>query len=275
MPIKLAGAGATLLVLLAGWGPPAGATNSTTSDEFCYGADGDCLPPDEWPDVCVSGNSGRQSPVDIHDSERAALPRLNFAYGRVPLTVETNGHTLEVVYESTTPDHLSVGDRTCQLQQFHFHHTAEHPLGGTVYPMEAHLVHNCGPNDLLVVGVLLHYLKDKPNPALATALEHAPRDGDRFVKDEVEVPGVLVDASDLLPSNRSYFTYGGSLTTPPCSETVSWYVLKTPVAISKEQVDEFTRLLEDTSPNGFPFNNRPTQPLNDRSISQKGRPSLD
>lgn len=274
MPIKLAGVSAAVLVMLAGWGLPAGATNSTTSEEFCYGADGDCLQPDQWPEVCVSGNTGRQSPVDIHDSEHTRLPPLQFAYTAAPLTVETNGHTLEVVYDPATSDHVRVGDRICQLQQFHFHHTAEHPLGGTVYPMEAHLVHNCGPDDLLVVGVLLHYLKDQPNPALAAALEHAPRDGDKFVKDEVEVPGVLVDAGDLLPANRSYFTYGGSLTTPPCSETVSWYVLKTPVSVSKEQVDGFTRLLEDTTPNGFPFNNRPTQTLNDRSISHKGRPAL-
>ena len=69
---------------------------------------------------------------------------------------------------------------------------------------------------------------------------------------------VTINALDLLPKNRGYYTFSGSLTTPPCSEDVTWFVLKTPVTSSNDGMARFGRL--------YPMNARPVQPVNNRDI---------
>lgn len=247
------------------------------SAEFCYGSGEEACPtPESWPDECTVG--AEQSPVDAFAGIRERSPLLQFSYRTTPLTVINNGHTTEVEYQDGRAA-LYVGGKQCRLLQFHFHTTSEHQLGGVSYPMEAHLVHECGPNDLVVVGVLMNYGKDAPNKALGAALDNAPFDDSAgvYVADAVDILGASVNARDLLPRDdrfrtRNYYAYEGSLTTPPCSEIVQWYLLKEPVSISKQQVDTFQRLLEDTSGDGHSFNNRPVQNLNGRSVVEAGRP---
>jgi carbonic anhydrase len=244
-------------------------------EDFCYQGDGNCLPPTEWPGICVDGNFNEQSPIDIRDSTVAHLPVLKARYqNNDEITVIMNGHTLEVQAQAGD-ELLVVNEKRCELTQFHFHSRAEHNVGGVSFPMEAHLVHRCDDQGLLVIGVMMDYLEDEPNRALGAALENAARDLDgNFVEGETTTPDVRYSAEDLLPHSLSrYFNYPGSLTTPPCSETVDWYVMKAPISVSEEQVEEFRRLLSDTSPDGASFNNRPLQDLDDRTVERRGRSS--
>jgi carbonic anhydrase len=251
-----------VLALLAVGGVP----SAPGAQEFCYGpGDGSCAPPDRWPGACNLASSNRQSPVDIFDSRRARLPELVFRYRATPLKVLSNGHTVEVEYGEGRGD-VRVGGETCALRQFHFHTTAEHAVGGAVAPLEAHLVHACPSGGLVVVGVLMNYAKNEPNRALEAALDGAPRTGGKFVVGEREVAGREINAQALLPADRRYFTYSGSLTTPPCSEVVRWVVLQRPMEVSRDQVLRLQRLLAETSPDGFARNNRPLQDLERRTI---------
>lgn len=243
-------------------------------EDFCYGAsDGHCLPPSQWPGICVAGNTAHQSPLDLHETSVAALPVWIPHYAEHDaVTVITNGHTLEVDLEEEADTLAVVGTKHCELRQFHFHTPAEHLIGGVSFPVEAHLVHQCDDGRLLVIGVLLDYLTNEPNRALAAALDNAARDADgTFAEGTVTTAGVPFSAADLLPPvlSRGYFHYLGSLTTPPCNEVVDWYVLKTPVGINEEQVAGLKELLRDTSPNGFDANNRPIQ--EERPTNRRGR----
>src|SRR5205085_2599917 len=121
---------------------------------------------------------------------------------------------------------IDVGGHRYELLQFHFHRPSEESIDGKRYDMVAHLVHKDAEGRLAVVAVLLK--EGKLNPMVATLWNHLP------TQHEVEVhpEGVLVDPADLLPPERTYYTFNGSLTTPPCSEGVTWFVLKTPATLS-------------------------------------------
>jgi carbonic anhydrase len=118
--------------------------------------------------------------------------------------------------------------------------------------MVAHLVHKSAQGKLTVVAVLLDGGGD--NAMIASIWKNLPKEKEK----EVLIPGTTVDAAALLPKDRSYYTFQGSLTTPPCSEGVTWLVLKTPLKIAKWEVAEFGKI--------YPMNARPTQPLHERLI---------
>jgi len=140
-----------------------------------------------------------------------------------------------------------------ELVQFHFHKPSEEKINGKSAEMAAHLVHKNADGNLAVVAVLLK--TGQSNKLMETLWKNLPREKEK----ETEVQGVQVNATDLLPAKRaSYYTFTGSLTTPPCSEGVTWFVLKNPTPISKTEVVRFAQL--------YPMNARPTQPLNGRDI---------
>jgi carbonic anhydrase len=122
--------------------------------------------------------------------------------------------------------------------------------------MEVHLVHRDTEGKLAVVGVLLN--KGQEFAALQGVWKNAPKS-----EGEKTVAGVAVDASALLPAHREYYSYSGSLTTPPCSEGVSWFVMAEPLEVSAEQIEAFRAIV---SPNA-----RPVQPLNGRGASEAHR----
>jgi carbonic anhydrase len=191
-----------------------------------------------------------QSPIDIKGAKAADLTAIEFAYQPSALELIDNGHTVQVTYAPGS--FITVGDQKYELQQFHFHHPAEEKLNGKSFPLVAHLVHQNAAGKLAVVAVL--FKEGQANPFIADVFKNLPAEEGKSVAPE----GVQVDATRLLPADRGYYTFTGSLTTPPCTEGVTWFVLKHPAQLSKDQVAIFAKK--------FPHNARPVQPLNGRVV---------
>jgi len=213
--------------------------------------------PEKWGalegEFSACGLGKTQSPIDIRDSDavRSDLPPIVFDYKPSPLKIIDNGHTVQINYAPGST--MSVLGKQYELQQFHFHKPSEEKLNGKRADMVAHLVHKDRDGNLAVIAVLLR--DGQPNRLIDTLWKNVPRAKEK----EVSVPGVEINAADLLPPNASaYYTFTGSLTTPPCSEGVTWFVLKAPGSVSKDEVARFARL--------YPMNARPTQPLNGREV---------
>jgi carbonic anhydrase len=210
--------------------------------------------PAEWGKIdntfaaCSTGHA--QSPIDIKGATAADLPALKFDYKAAPLNIIDNGHTIQINYPAGSK--LTVGDKTYALQQIHFHHPSEEQINGHASDMVAHFVHSDSDGHLAVVAVLLK--QGTENPQLATVWRNIPSQKEKAVA----VPGAQVNVANLLPADHGYYTFAGSLTTPPCSEGVTWFVLKQPTSISANEIAVFAKL--------YPKNARPTQPLNNRKI---------
>jgi carbonic anhydrase len=197
---------------------------------------------------CKMGH--HQSPIDIRHPVLANLPKLKFDYKNVPLSIIDNGHTIMVNYAPGST--LTVGNNTYTLKQFHFHHPSEEHVNGKSFDMVAHLVHADSDGHFAVVAILFRV--GASNPLLETLWKNIPPMKDKTV----EISMVSVNAEELLPSQQGYYTYSGSLTTPPCTEGVTWYVLKSTSTLSDEQLATIMKL--------YPHDNRPTQKLNHREV---------
>ena len=209
--------------------------------------------PEHWADLshdyatCKTGN--KQSPIDLREAVKARLQPLEFNYGEVPLMVSNNGHTIQV--DQKGAGSLKFQGQEYRLLQFHFHTPSEHHVAGRAHEMEAHFVHKNDQGQLAVVGVMIK--PGKENAALKAAWNGMPKD----VK-EVKVAGAVINAGDVLPANKAYRHYIGSLTTPPCSEGVRWIVMNEPIEMSRAQIDAFKAV--------FTHNARPVQALEDRFL---------
>ena len=204
--------------------------------------------PAHWGGTCQSGE--QQSPIDLRGASPRNLPNINFSYNAFPLALVNNGHTVQA--NAAPGSHITVAGHEYALAQFHFHAPSEHTVEGRSFPLEMHLVHKDATGRLAVIGVLFE--RGQPMAALARLFASLPATaGERTAPS-----GETIDPAAILPANRVYFTYAGSLTTPGCDEAVQWFVLQQPVAISAEQIESFTRL--------YPDNHRPVQPLGRRSI---------
>lgn len=203
-------------------------------------------------DYAVCGLGDRQSPIDIRETIGADLPPIRFSYKAVPLSIVDNGHTIQVDVEGAGS--ISVEGEDYELLQFHFHKPSEEKINGKAYDMVAHLVHKSKTGKLAVVAVMLQAGKEQR--LIRTLWNNLPLERNK----PVEKSEISIDPAQLLPATRSYFTYIGSLTTPPCSEGVLWLVLKTPTQISKEQIAGFGKI--------YKANARPTQSRNSRVIKE-------
>ena len=223
-----------------------------TEIHFCY--DQSECGPANWGNLaeefhlCKDGLN--QSPVNLYRARDAKLPALKIDYKATPLTIVNNGHTAQVNYASGST--LTVGTKKYRLLQFHFHTPSEHLKDGRSYPLEAHLVHVDDYGNLAVLGLFLKE-GDTTNSFLKPIFDNLPK-----TEGEVDIEGVSVNVAGLLPRNRDYFSYAGSLTTPPCSEGVTWMVLDDAVTVSKAQIEQFHAV--------FHNNARPEQALNGRTI---------
>lgn len=199
--------------------------------------------------TCATGK--RQSPIDIREGIRVDLEPIQFDYRQTYFRIVDNGHTIQVnVGEGST---MAVMGRTYRLLQFHFHRPSEERINGKAFDMVLHLVHEDDEGKLAFVAVLLD--KGIENPVIQTLWNNMPLEVNQDV-----APSVAIDLNALLPENRSYYTYMGSLTTPPCTEDVLWMVFKQPMPVSVEQVNIFSRLYRN--------NARPVQPSNNRLVKE-------
>jgi carbonic anhydrase len=198
-----------------------------------------------------------QSPIDIRRAEKITLPPLRFEYSSEPLKyLINNGYTIRVNYHDApgAGSFLVVGGQRYQLKQFHFHRPSEEYIEGSPYPMEVHFM--LQSRDGHIVGVAVFLKPGKANATIQKIWEHMPAS----TGSEQDIPGVEIDPAGLLPPDTRYYTYDGSITAPPCTEGVRWFVLKTPVDISAEQIHEFAKL--------YPHDVRPIQPLNGRVVKE-------
>ncbi|HEX5226428.1 MAG TPA: carbonic anhydrase family protein [Bryobacteraceae bacterium] len=206
----------------------------------------------------------KQTPIDIVDTSTllAIMPSLGFHYADTAMDVENTGHVVEVPYEAGS--YVTIGDDVTDvyfLQQFHFHAPSEHTLNGQQYDAELHLVHANRLGELLVVGVLLRVTDQAQRGIFDDIGANAP------TSVKTNTVATTVNAMNLLPETQLYYTYTGSLTTPPCTEGVRWVVMTTPVAVTSgfvQQLHTITAGFPNYS--GYANNNRPIQPLNGRAV---------
>jgi carbonic anhydrase len=206
----------------------------------------DCL--SEEYALCGSGK--QQSPIDITESIKANLPALEFNYRPIPLTIENNGHTIQITTDKA--GELKIGDDAYQLLQFHFHTPSEEAINGKRTNMVIHLVHQNAQGELAVVAVLLE-TGEMANPLIETLWNVIPKTQGKPQHHEVQI-----DINQLLPKEKDYYTFNGSLTTPPCTEGVKWVILKQTASISTKQLAQYQAV--------YTGNARPLQPLNDRKV---------
>ncbi|WP_461607294.1 carbonic anhydrase [Aeromonas rivipollensis] len=198
---------------------------------------------------CAGSN---QSPVNLTALVEAELAPLQFHYLPGGKTLVNNGHTVQVNYAPGST--LQLDGMAFELKQFHFHAPSENLIEGKSYPLEGHLVHANGKGELAVVAVMFE--AGRANPALSQAWQALPAKAG-----ETRALKVPLSAEQLLPTQRDYYRFSGSLTTPPCSEGVRWLVMKQPVQVSQAQIDAFKAVMHHP-------NNRPVQPLNGRQVLQ-------
>jgi carbonic anhydrase len=217
--------------------------------------------PSEWgslPGSAACSTGKRQSPLDLGTkppapTEAKDLPNLVFHYRTTALHLVNDGHTIQAdVAQGST---VEIDGVTWRLLQFHFHAPSEHSLDGFHYPMEIHFVH-AGKDGRPGLVVAAFVVQGGATPAFGPVFANLPKEkGGR--RDD---PTVILDLAKLLPADRTYLTYDGSLTTPPCAEGVRWYVLRSPVGVAGEELSAFGSI-----PGMMPTN-RPVQLLEGRRI---------
>jgi carbonic anhydrase len=201
--------------------------------------------------ACSEGHE--QSPIDIRGAHlNKALQPIEFHYIGGPVTLEHNGHT--VIVHVDPGSYIIAGGVRYDLVQFHFHHPAEEAVKGKLTDMDIHLVHKSADGKQAVVAIRL--AEDRttaPNAVLAALWPHLPTKAG-----ETEKVTDMINPGGLLPSDRGYWTYIGSLTVPPCTEDVRWFVLEQEVTLSRDQLQAFAAL--------FKVNSRPLQDPHGRRI---------
>lgn len=238
------------VALVLGIGLLAAAGSSSEGVHWTYSGE---RGPDHWaelsPDFKACGIGRHQSPIDIVDPVAAELGPIRLEYLGQTSTVTNNGHTLQV---AVPPGSALVAEgQRFELLQFHLHSPSEHHIDGEAFPLELHLVHQNAAGDLAVVGIL--FREGPANEPVNAIVDAAPeKPGEQFP--------MLMDLGkiDFSPDRLAYFRYSGSLTTPPCSEGVRWFVLQEPRTVSPEQVERFVELIGEDA--------RGPQPLNARKV---------
>lgn len=200
--------------------------------------------------LCKSGTT--QSPIDIPDADarKGDLSPLLFNYKSSPVNVVDTGHTIQVNYAAGS--FMRVEGKQYDLLQIEFHRPSEQKISGKGHEMEAELIHRASDGKLAIVAVMLD--SGKENPLVKTVWSNLPQEKGKATS----VDAVKISAVDLLPEKKDYYTYTGSLTAPPCTEEVTWFVLKAPVQISADEIARFAKV--------YPMNARPVQPTNGRDI---------
>lgn len=205
--------------------------------------------------MCKDGKS--QSPINIARAVRVdtkGLEKIGFDYSTGISSVINNGHTIQVNFDKGSS--ITVDGIKFPLIQLHFHTPSENQIDGKNFPLEGHFVHATADGSLAVVALMFE--DGAENPFIKKVWAKMPHKAGE--KEEISISADEVNA--LLPKEKAYYRFNGSLTTPPCSEGVRWLVLKNYTTISKGQVSEFIKLFDNHA------NNRPVQPINARKVMQ-------
>lgn len=224
-----------------------------TAEKAHWGYTGD-TGPEHWGELdekyvmCAKGKN--QSPIDLANFIEADLAPIQFNYQTPATEILNNGHTIQVNFpEGNT---ITLYGKMFELKQFHFHTPSENLIEGKSFAMEAHLVHADKDGNLAVIAVM--YDEGEAQQLIALLWEQMPEKAG----EHKDLSGD-VNAMGLLPEDKDYYRFNGSLTTPPCSEGVWWLVMKQPLTVSKQQVETFAHLMHGA-------NNRPIQPANARPV---------
>jgi carbonic anhydrase len=203
-------------------------------------------------EFAVCGTGELQSPIDIPDAHvrKGDIPAMLFNYKPSPLRIVDDGHTIRVNYAPGS--YVNNNGKRYDLVAIEFHKPGEEKVNGKGHEMSAHLIHTDKDNKVAIIAVLLD--QGAENPVLKTLWSNLPSTKNK----ESVVDSVTINAVGLLPKHKGYYTYTGSLTAPPCTEGVTWFVMQEPVPVSADQIARFGRL--------YPENARPIQPRNDRDI---------
>jgi carbonic anhydrase len=200
--------------------------------------------------VCASGHN--QSPINLTGMIEGDLPELQVNYNQAADEIVNNGHSIQV--NAQPGNTITIDDHSYELKQFHFHSPSENTIEGESFPLEAHFVHADAEGNLAVIAVM--YRSGAPSAELEKAWEQMPAHaGEKAALKHPVEPGVL------LPGNHDYYRFNGSLTTPPCTEGVAWFVIKQIDTASPEQIEQFAHAMHHD-------NNRPVQPINARVVIQ-------
>jgi carbonic anhydrase len=212
------------------------------------------------------GLGQKQSPITIIDNDNRTVKNSNnmngirFAYHSTPLSVTNNGYAIIVNMppSDNNKNAFKIGNQEYELSQIVIHSPSEHKIDGQSSKMEIQFEHSTPSGKLATVGVLVtQNSKGKDNSELQKILDNASHQTDVTVTPS----NTNIKPFKLLPSNKkSIYTYAGSLTIPPCTGGVDWYVLRYPLEVSAAQITAFQTLYRD--------NFRVTQPLSGRVVEK-------
>ncbi len=229
----------------------------TTGDDVEWGYSG-AGAPENWAsistDYSMCSEGTKQSPVDITGYQKGDAPPLSFSFRRDAVEVVNDGKALSINY--TKGNRLGLSERTYQLTSVRTHTPSEHTIDGQSFALELQLFHEQTFGDLAIVSFL--YTLGDPDPVIQNIIDAAPDESGQSITE-----GLVLNAADYAPEDLGYYKYEGSLTTPPCTEPVDWFIMLEQGSVSQEQIDQVAALTGGG-------NNRPLQPLGDRSIAISG-----
>ncbi len=197
-----------------------------------------------------------QSPINIVTGKAVRspdIPDVAVSYTPFSMNIVDNGHTIQVNASDEQSTTIFNGEHY-RFVQLHLHHRSEHTIDGAAAPMELHVVHTDDAGNILVYARMIE--EGAENLFLKTIFSSTPD-----VKKTEIATGLPLDLNEIIPGNSGFYTYTGSLTTPPCTHAVQFVVFKEPMAASAEQIAFFASLYSN--------NARPLQALNNRFILEK------
>jgi|SRR5271166_664296 len=208
--------------------------------------------PSRWEGVCNTGHM--QTPINITNPQIVPippLPPLQFSYQPADLDMVNDCNKYEIKARFPLNQWLKVARKPYRLSEIDFHEPGENAVNGIRPPMSLLMVHLSPESTILVIEVPI--VVGKENPVIKTMWEHIPKGGKERV-----VPGVKINAADLLPADHGFYRFPGSLTTPICNEGVQWYLMKNPIEMSAAQIAQYEKYYHNTA--------RPLQPLSNRPV---------
>lgn len=208
--------------------------------------------PSHWPGLCTTGKM--QAPIDIQSTEKLSIDDLKFKYQPADLDIINDCNRYRVLVKFPDNYWLTVGKKPYFLTELHFRVPGENAVKGKRPKMSVQFVHFSPEGVFLVIEVPV--VAGKENPVIKTLWEHIPEPGK-----ENKVAGLKINPTDLLPADRSFYRFPGSLTIPICTEVVQWYVMQNPIEMSEAQIAEYTKHYNNTA--------RPLQPLKGRPVSER------